>query len=63
MDLSAHGVHLNFGLTGQLGLVFVVYVIYIAQISSLFVLTDGALDPPHFYISHAEIDAALRAAG
>lgn len=26
-------------------------------------LADGALDPPHFYISRAEIDAALHAAG
>ena len=63
MGLSAHGIHLNFGLTGQLGLVFVVYVIYVAQISSLFVLADGALDTLHFYISHAKIDAALHAAG
>ena len=63
MDLSAHGIHLNFGLTGQLGLVFVIYVIYVAPISSLFVLVDGALDLLHFYISCAEIDAALRAAG
>ena len=63
MDLSAHSVHLNFGLTGQLGLVFVIYIIYIAQISSLLVLTNGALDLPHFYISCTEIDVALCAAG
>jgi hypothetical protein len=44
MDLAAHGVHLNFARKGQLGLVCVIYVIYLAQISSLLVLADGALD-------------------
>jgi len=26
-------------------------------------MTDGALNPPHFYLTHEEIDAALVAAG
>jgi hypothetical protein len=38
------------------------YFIYLACLIILN-LVDGALDPPHFYISRAEIDAALRAAG